>query len=301
MLLWGQRRQAHLVVVASADALPRTRRPTAGSSSDCAGGDSPHGVEEVVAADLLEHVARCPGDDRVEQRLVVVVGREHQAGDVRVRRPDLAAHLDAGSVGEPDVEQGDIGRRRGIRARPSAAEPASPTTSISPSVSSSSRTPRRTISWSSRTNTRMVTRPSWSCGRRGGRSQSDDPSCHQVGISTALREIGTFAPTVRAARCRIMTLRGTQEIRFGGLRAPGPVHHVGEGAVRRTRARPRARSVRAACRQLLTCRQKSTLGGGSTGEPRGREEAAADGRVRTSAPTSRSHQASSGAATRTTS
>src|SRR5690554_4845353 len=41
---------------------------------------------------------------------------------------------------------------------------------MSPSASSSSRRPRRTISWSSRRNTRIVTRPSCPAARRSQRS-----------------------------------------------------------------------------------------------------------------------------------
>jgi 2-dehydro-3-deoxyphosphogalactonate aldolase len=36
-------------------------------------------LDEVVAADLLEHVARGSSHDRVEERLVICVGREHEA------------------------------------------------------------------------------------------------------------------------------------------------------------------------------------------------------------------------------
>src|SRR5829696_5467423 len=62
------------------------------------------------------------------------------------------------------------GRTAGTRASASAAVEASPTTVRSGSPSSSSATPRRTISWSSSRNTRIVavTRPSSSSGRRSG-------------------------------------------------------------------------------------------------------------------------------------
>src|SRR5688500_8780323 len=55
----------------------------------------------------------------------------------------------------------------GMRPYASSAVPASPTTSMSASASSISRTPRRTISWSSRRNTRVVTGPVWSHPRSG--------------------------------------------------------------------------------------------------------------------------------------
>jgi hypothetical protein len=87
----------------------RTRSRTRAISD----GSRPHAVEEVVAGDLLEHVARGAGQDRREQRLVVVVAGQDQRLDVRVDRADLPAHVDAAAVGEPAVEHRDVGPERG--------------------------------------------------------------------------------------------------------------------------------------------------------------------------------------------
>ena len=76
-----------------------------------AGGDRADRVDEVVAADVLEHVARGAGHDRVEERLVVGVRREHQAARVGHLGADVAAHLDAAAVGQAHVEHGDVGLR----------------------------------------------------------------------------------------------------------------------------------------------------------------------------------------------
>src|SRR5262249_17862737 len=51
------------------------------------------------------------------------------------------------------------GSARGILDRASTAEPASPPTSMPPAASSRLLRPRRTTSWSSRTNTRVITHP----------------------------------------------------------------------------------------------------------------------------------------------
>ena len=74
--------------------------------------DAADAVDEIGAAHLLQHVARGARHDRAEQRLVVGERRQHQAGDLRMLRADLAAHLDAVAVGEADVEDGDV-RARG--------------------------------------------------------------------------------------------------------------------------------------------------------------------------------------------
>jgi hypothetical protein len=52
----------------------------------------------------------------VEERLVVVVGGEDEAGDGRVDGPHVAAHVDAAAVREPAVEHGDVGTQRGNAA-----------------------------------------------------------------------------------------------------------------------------------------------------------------------------------------
>ena len=77
------------------------------------GCDSADCVHDVVAAQLLEQVARCPGEHRLGERLVIGEGREHDAGDLGLTRTDLATDLDAIAVGEPHVEHGHLrsGRR----------------------------------------------------------------------------------------------------------------------------------------------------------------------------------------------
>ena len=73
-----------------------------------AGRQRPHRADQVGAADLLEHVSGRTGHDRVEQRLVIPERGEHQAGDLRHLRPDVAAHADAVTVRQPDVEHGHV-------------------------------------------------------------------------------------------------------------------------------------------------------------------------------------------------
>ena len=75
-------------------------------------GDPAHAVDQIAAAHLLQHVARRPGHDRVEQRLVVVERREHQAADLGMIGAQLAAHLDPGAVRQPDVQDRNVGTRR---------------------------------------------------------------------------------------------------------------------------------------------------------------------------------------------
>ncbi len=72
---------------------------------------TPYAVDEIAAANLLEHVAGRARDDGVEECLVLVERRQHQAVEVGVRRPEVPADVDAAAVGEPHVEHGDIGPR----------------------------------------------------------------------------------------------------------------------------------------------------------------------------------------------
>jgi hypothetical protein len=83
-----------------------------------------HRVDQVGAADLLEHVPGCPRHDRGEQCLVVVVGGQDQARDGGQGGPDLPADLDAAAVGQPGVQHGDI-RLHGGDAAQRLAGPAS--------------------------------------------------------------------------------------------------------------------------------------------------------------------------------
>jgi signal transduction histidine kinase len=81
-------------------------------------GDRAHGLDDVGALDLLEHVPRSARHDRLEQRLVIGERREHEALDVGMRRPDLTADLHTVAVGESNVEHRHIGpRRRDARQR----------------------------------------------------------------------------------------------------------------------------------------------------------------------------------------
>ncbi len=75
-------------------------------------GHSPHRVDEVVRADLLQEVARRPGEDRLEERLVVGERGEDETRRARMKRADVATRFDAVSVLEPDIEHGDVGVER---------------------------------------------------------------------------------------------------------------------------------------------------------------------------------------------
>jgi hypothetical protein len=92
---------------------------TAGSSIDCPA----DGLDEVVALDLLEHVARGPGHDGREERLVLVVGGQDDGRDRGIDRAHVPAHLHPGAVGQALVEDGDVGTQRrdppgGLLGRP---------------------------------------------------------------------------------------------------------------------------------------------------------------------------------------
>jgi len=70
--------------------------------------------DELGAADLLEEIAGCASHDGAEERFVVGEAGEHEAGDLGMARPDLAAHLHAvAAVAKAHVEHGDLrpGRR----------------------------------------------------------------------------------------------------------------------------------------------------------------------------------------------
>jgi hypothetical protein len=79
-------------------------RWVSGVEQRLARGHGADGLDQVGATHLLEQVAGRTGHDRLEQRLVVGVGGEHQAGDLGVLRAHLAAHLHAVAVGQTDVE-----------------------------------------------------------------------------------------------------------------------------------------------------------------------------------------------------
>lgn len=63
-----------------------------------------HGAHEVGAVDLLENIARGPGENRLEERLIIGEGSEHQTAHLRHLGADVAAYLDPGTVRESDVK-----------------------------------------------------------------------------------------------------------------------------------------------------------------------------------------------------
>ena len=67
------------------------------------------GVHQVVAADLFQHVAGGPRHDGGQEGFVVGERGQHEALQARQAGLQLATYLDAVAVGEPDVENGDIG------------------------------------------------------------------------------------------------------------------------------------------------------------------------------------------------
>ena len=107
-LLGVERGQPRVLLLALADA-PQHPVGDRRVEQRLAGRHLAHGVDEVRPADLLEHVAGGAGEHGGEDGLVVVVGREDQAADVRVLLADDPAHLDAAAVGQPAVEDGDVG------------------------------------------------------------------------------------------------------------------------------------------------------------------------------------------------
>jgi hypothetical protein len=55
------------------------------------GGDRPHGAHQVRSCGLLHHVTSGASHDRAQQRLIIPVRREHQAGRAGQRGADLTA------------------------------------------------------------------------------------------------------------------------------------------------------------------------------------------------------------------
>lgn len=116
--LADQVKDAHLLLGEGAESLvvvvPRAR-PLEDALAQCRVQEArPRGhgadrVDEVVAADVLEHVARGAGHDRVEERLVIGVRRQHEVGDTGHRVAQVATHLNPAAVGKPDVEDRDLG------------------------------------------------------------------------------------------------------------------------------------------------------------------------------------------------
>ena len=113
-----------------------------------------HGVGQLLARDVLGHVAARAGADHGDHVLGGVGHRQREeARRARAERGRAPDHLDAAAVRHVHVEQHDVGRvRLDRRDRPRSTEPASP--AISSSGSSSARTPERNSWWSSTIRTR---------------------------------------------------------------------------------------------------------------------------------------------------
>ena len=71
--------------------------------------DAADRVDDVGPSHLLQEVAGRAGHDRLEERLVVGERRQHEALDLGMGGTDLAADLDAGTVGELHVEDRHVG------------------------------------------------------------------------------------------------------------------------------------------------------------------------------------------------
>ncbi len=78
-----------------------------------AGGGLPHGVEDLVAVGVLEHVARCSGHEHVADRALILQPGQGHDPQVRIERLEPARGLDAVHHGHPNVHQHDVGLGRG--------------------------------------------------------------------------------------------------------------------------------------------------------------------------------------------
>lgn len=76
------------------------------------GGDESYGGKEILTGHLLEDITRSAGHDRRKECLVVIEGRQDDRPDRRIDRTDVAADLDAISVGESRVQDGDVRSQR---------------------------------------------------------------------------------------------------------------------------------------------------------------------------------------------
>jgi hypothetical protein len=90
-----------------------TRATALGSISDAPDRHLLHVLDQVPGLDLLEHIARRPGHHAGVHGLVVGEARQHQADEVGHGRAQVTAHLDAVSVLEADVQDGDVGLGQG--------------------------------------------------------------------------------------------------------------------------------------------------------------------------------------------
>ena len=74
-----------------------------------AGGDIEDRLHEIVCADLLEEVTVAAAPDGVVDQLVVDDGGEEENARLRIVLEDTAAGVEAGAVGQADVEEDDVG------------------------------------------------------------------------------------------------------------------------------------------------------------------------------------------------
>ena len=77
-----------------------------------AAGDRPHRADQLRPGRLLQHKTCGARHDRTEERLVISVRREHQAGGSRKHGTDLTAGRHPVSVGQANVEHGHIRPQR---------------------------------------------------------------------------------------------------------------------------------------------------------------------------------------------
>ena len=77
-----------------------------GGEERLAGGDGPHGVEQILDAGVLEDEAGCAGPERLDDVLVETERRQDQDP----RSGQLPGRLDPVHAGHPDVHQHDIGQ-----------------------------------------------------------------------------------------------------------------------------------------------------------------------------------------------
>lgn len=110
--LIGEARETLVLFGAGTEALEHAARQR-GIEQRLAGSDALHCIDEIVALDLLQHVAGGAGHDRLEQRLVVGERREDETLDLGVLVADLTADDHAVAVGKAYVEDGDVGPGRG--------------------------------------------------------------------------------------------------------------------------------------------------------------------------------------------
>ena len=73
--------------------------------------DLANGVEQRVWGDVLGIEGRSACPDGVQDLIVVVVGREHNDGDIGLVVFELACNLHAVHRGQVDVQQDDVGRQ----------------------------------------------------------------------------------------------------------------------------------------------------------------------------------------------